>query len=206
MHLAAGVRIAVAGQANEAHGEASGEIQEMQLLDLPGEAPQLGGQARKERYPKPWILVDELLEWSAGETQGLDRLHGSGGGGVRRAVEQRKLAEEVAGSKGGDDRLVALRGWQDDLHRSGGHHVERVARIALVEDDLVAPESAPNHGSCKSAQSHGLDMREEGALLQAGDREFLVPHVDPDLTIRLARAPCGARWRHVNPRGFNDPA
>jgi hypothetical protein len=55
--------------------------------------------------------------------------------------------------------------------------VERVAWIALVEDDLISPESAPRHGCGQDAESGGLDMCEQGALLEAVYREFRVAHV-----------------------------
>src|SRR4029078_12768284 len=110
---------------------------------------------------------------------------------MRRAVEQGKLAEEVTGAQGGDDCFLAIRRWQDNLHRPGAHHVERVPWIALVEDDLVTPESAPCHGPCQNLQPRRLNVGEEGALLQAVDREFFVEHLaDQLLIVKWRRSIC----------------
>src|SRR3990172_9715759 len=100
--------------------------------------------------------VKDWQERSASEAQRLDRLYGGGRGRVRRAVEQRQLAEEVARLKAGDDRLIALRRRQNDLHRARRHDVERIAGIVLVKDDLVASEATPHHCVSQNGQSIGL--------------------------------------------------
>ncbi len=61
---------------------------------------------------------------------------------ARRAVEQRDLAEDVAGPERRQDRLVAGLGRQRDLDLARHDDEQRVARIAGVEDDLAAPEAA----------------------------------------------------------------
>ena len=150
-----GSRVAVSCEAHEAHRQPAGEIEEVELLDVPGEASQLGRHSGEEGDPQPAILVEQLLERRPAEAQRLDRLDGGGRRGMRRTVEQRQLAEEVAGLEGGDDRLVPLGRWQHDLHGAGGHDVQRVAGIALVKDHLVAPEASPHHGASSRSRSPG---------------------------------------------------
>src|SRR3990172_927498 len=135
--------------------------------------------------------VKDWQERSASEAQRLDRLYGGGRGRVRRAVEQRQLAEEVARLKAGDDRLIALRRRQNDLHRARRHDVERIAGIVLVKDDLVAPESTSHQGAGDNAQSLRFDMGKQGASPQACDHEFVVRHPYPNLhRWPRRRAPC----------------
>ena len=63
--------------------------------------------------------------------------------GMRCPVEDRQLAEELAGTQDRHDRrLGALVARQDDLDRSARQDEQGVTRIALVEDRLAAPEPA----------------------------------------------------------------
>ena len=158
--------------AHEAPGKAPGQIEEVQLLDVAGEAPQLGDEAREQRAPQARLRLDQLVERGTTEDEGLRGLDRRGGGGVRRAVEERELAEEVAPRERGDDRaLLALGRREDDLDRPGLDDEQGVTGVALVEDRLAAPEAAD--AKPLGARSEGLvvDLREQRATPKGIDAE-----------------------------------
>src|SRR3972149_6640061 len=79
-----------------------------------------------------------------------------------RVVEERQLAEEVARPEGRDDRrLLVLRRRQDDLHGAGGHDVEGVARVVLVEDRLAAAVAPGSERRGEGRQPGLVEAREE---------------------------------------------
>ena len=138
--LAVGVRVGLAGHPHDPARQAAGQVEEVELPDVVGEAAQLADEAREQRAPQAGVLVDQAVEGVAAEDERLGGLERDRGGGVLRAVEQGQLAEEVARAEGRDDRaLLALGVGQDDLHGAGLDDVERVAGVALVEDRLVPP-------------------------------------------------------------------
>ena len=97
-----------------------------------------------------------------GRARVSDALERDRGRRPRRPVQQGELAEEVARAQGGDDRLLALRRWQDDLDRAVADHVQRITRVALVEDHLVAsevPASKPADDVAQRLITHVLEQR-----------------------------------------------
>ena len=81
------------------------------------------------------------------EDERLGRLDRDDRRRVRRAVEDRQLAEELARAEDRDDRrLGALVARQDDLDRAAGEDEQRIARVALVEDGLAPAEPADRGG------------------------------------------------------------
>ena len=54
---------------------------------------------------------------------------------ARAAVDQRDLAEEIPLARGLEDDALARVVLEEQLHHAGAEHVERVARIPVVEHD-----------------------------------------------------------------------
>ena len=106
-------------QPRQAHRQATREVEEVELLDVAGQAAQLGHEAGQQRVAQARITVEQVVEDGPREHQRLGRLEGRRGRRVRRAIEQRQLAEEVARPERGDDGLLALRRGQHDLDRAG---------------------------------------------------------------------------------------
>ena len=133
------------GEPEQPGGHPPGHVEEVELLDVIGQPAQLAGQGRQQGVAGGRLGVDQQPESLARQDQRLGRLEGDRRRRARRPVEQGQLAEEGARPDGGQDRLVALLGRQHDLDRPGGDDEQRVARVALVEEDLVAPEAAGPH-------------------------------------------------------------
>ncbi len=160
-------RVGLAGHPHDLAGKASRQVEEVQLPDMMGQPTQLADEAGEECTAEARILVHEAIERVAVQDQGLGRLEGDRGRGVRLAIEQRELAEEVSGAEGGDDGpLLALGVRQDDLHRAGLDHVERVPGVTLMEDRLVASIAPAAQRVDAAPQRRVVDAREEGAPTQ----------------------------------------
>src|SRR5450759_3838283 len=100
----------------------------------------------------------------ATEDEGSRRLVGDRGRRAFGAVEQRELAEEITRAQRGDDGLVfALWRGQHDLHGTRLDDVERVARVALVEDRLVAAVAARPQRIDADGQRAIIHLRKERA-------------------------------------------
>ena len=84
------------GEPDEARRDAPGHVEEVELLDVDGEAPQLGGQRREQRVADRGLRRDQLAELVAWQDDGLRRRERRRRRRPRRAVEQRELAEDVA--------------------------------------------------------------------------------------------------------------
>ncbi len=114
--------------------------------------------------------VDQEAEPIARQDQRLGRLERDRGGRAGRAVEEGQLAEEVAGPHRRQDRLVALLGGQHDLHGAGGDDEQRVARVALVEQDLAASEPAGPETGREPLEGGPIETGEQGDPLERLDR------------------------------------
>ena len=67
------------------------------------------------------------------------------GGGARARVEQRQLAEHLAGAEDRQQVLAAVGGGAAELHLAVGDDVELVALVALVEQHLAAAQPGLGH-------------------------------------------------------------
>src|SRR5919198_178166 len=77
----------------------------------------------------------------AGEQRGARILERVRARGARAAIEERELAEELAGPHDRDERLLTELARQRDLHRALEDEVEVRARIILPEDRLAPAEA-----------------------------------------------------------------
>ena len=116
--------IDIANQANQAHREPPRQVEEVELLDVPGQPSQLAGERAQQGGHQLGIFGKESQELVAGERDRLRRLERGRRGRARPAVEQRQLPEEVAGLEAGDDGLLPLLRGKDDLHAAVHHDVQ----------------------------------------------------------------------------------
>jgi len=152
------------GLAKEVAGKPGRQVEELQIVDMIGRRADLDGQRGQERSPQVGVAIDELEEHLAPKHERLSGAHGHRRCGTRRAVEERQAAEEVAWpERGKDRRVLALRGRQDDLHAAGQDHMERIARIVLVEDRLARPIAARPHRSTQIVEHRVGHAGEERA-------------------------------------------
>ena len=120
----------------------------------------------EQRVAQARDRVEQLAEDRPRQDQRLGRLERGGRGRARRAVEQRQLAEEVARPQRGDDRLLPFRRGQHDLDRAGADDVQRVARVALVQDHFVAPEAAHAQSARQRLQAWSWSARSNSGQLR----------------------------------------
>src|SRR5436309_14451129 len=96
------------------------------------------------------MLFHELDELAAFEQQELRIFHDDGIARAWLAIEQGKLAEELAGPEDGQSELLAIGGGHADLHAAGLDHVKIAARLAIHEDSraLAVKPSAQAREQC----------------------------------------------------------
>ena len=83
-------------------------------------------------------LVEELLELLVAHRHHLRLGDGGGGRGARARVEERELAEHLAGAEDGEEVLAAVAARAAELDLALADDVEPVALVALVEQDVAA--------------------------------------------------------------------
>ena len=145
----------------EARREAPGDVEEVELLDVVGEPPQLRGERGEERVADRRLGREQLAELGPRQDRGLRRLDRDRRRRARRPVEQCQLAEDVAGPERREDRLVAGVARQHDLDRPRHDDEQRVARVAEMEDDLAASESPGAHAAGDPIEAGGIEPGEE---------------------------------------------
>ena len=69
-----------------------------------------------------------------------------GGGGARRPVNERHLAEELARAERGEGFLPALATGDGNLHGAGEHEIQAFAGLACPEDHLASRNEDGAHG------------------------------------------------------------
>ena len=87
-----------------------------------------------------WAENEELLQINAIEPQSLCLLSGDDGGSAGAVIEHREFAKEIAPC--GDFEHDALTGvvFEKHFHFARADHVDRVARLSVVENDLPGIE------------------------------------------------------------------
>ena len=131
------------GEPDEPRRHAAGHVEEVELLDVDGEAAQLAGQRGQQGVADRRLGGDQLAELVARQDDGLGRRERRRRGRPRRAVEQGELAEDVArpqASRGSPRRRSPT------AARSSPRRTTMMNRaspgIAGMEDDLAATEPA----------------------------------------------------------------
>src|SRR5260221_13079739 len=109
----------------------------------------------------------------------LAALDGDGGGGARLVVQERHLAEEVAGTEDGEDHLTSVVSEDGDLDPPLQDHEEEVALLVLEEDDGVFRVAPARREPGKARDVRVGQLREDGD----GAEEFLLVHSAGSYTI-----------------------
>jgi hypothetical protein len=88
---------------------------------------------------------------------------------VRRArapVEQGELAEVCGRAERTEDDLAPVLAEDGDLHLPGAHHVQRVARVALADDQRAARHALLAHERGEHASLVGREPLEHGDVAE----------------------------------------
>ena len=121
-------------QAQDRLREAPGDIEEKHVFDLLAGAAEPVAEHGQQGQPDLRALSEKGDELPPFEYQQLAVLHGAGVGGARTPVEQRDLAEDLAGLDDVQRDLFAVRGGNGDFHAAGHHRHEAAAGISLGKD------------------------------------------------------------------------
>ena len=157
-----------AGEAEQPGGHAAGHVEEVELLDV----GRSGGGARRPGPPaarRGWP-ARVSISWrnrSRGRTRVSVGSRADRGGRARRAVEQRQLAEEAPGRTVARMASSPSSDGRQDLDRARGDDEQRIARIALVEQDLASPEAPGPQPRGEALQAGRVQPREELAPARA---------------------------------------
>ena len=125
------------------------------------EPPQLSGERGEERVADRGFGREQLAELGPRQDERLRRLEGRCRRRARCAVQERELAEDIAGPQGRQDRLVPGVGRQHDLDRPGHDDEQGVAGVAEVEDDFAPPEAAASHPLADPFEARRVQPGEE---------------------------------------------
>ena len=136
--------VAVVGELGHAppHAGVGGLV--VRLDQQLGQAPHAQRERGREDVRDRRVALAQRVEVELVDRARLALLDRDHGGAARRGVvEQRDLAEALARPDQAEHHGVAER--RVDPHRvaPGVHEVQRVRRVAAVEDDLTTPEDAP---------------------------------------------------------------
>ena len=85
---------------------------------------------------------------------------------ARAGVEQRELAEHLAGAEDGQQVLAAVGGGAAELHLAVEHDVEPVARVALVEQHVAAAQPGLGHRGAQRGGRLVVERAEQRRLTQ----------------------------------------
>ena len=110
---------------------------------------------------RPSSHLQQVLVGERGERRVGD---GGDGGRARAGVEQRELAEHLAGAEDGQQVLAAVAGGAAELHLAVEHDVEPVAGVALVEQHLAPTQLGLGHGAAQSVGRLVVERAEERGL------------------------------------------
>ncbi len=136
-------RVSVVEHPQDPSSEPTGQIQEVEVLDLRRESTDLARERGQERVAERGLRVDQSIEGVPVQDVGRHGLEGDRRRRSRSPIEQRELAEEPARADRRQDRgLGAVIGGQGDLDLAVGDDEQRVARVTGMEDRLVAPEAS----------------------------------------------------------------
>src|SRR5512135_1762493 len=172
---ASGLPPARLGELAEVAGEAGLHVERGEPFDRRVRAPQPRRERPEEAPREDEIRLQEVEEDGAREDRELGLLLGDHAGGPRGVVEERHLAEVVAFAEGIQDDLAAVGGDDRDGDPALDDHVERVARLALLDDRLAAPVRPERGGLREGDTVFRRDPLEEGDL----GEELRDVHRDP---------------------------
>ena len=129
------------GQPGEARGESAGDVEEVQLLDMIGQAAELRRDRREQGVDDRGLGGKQFAELGTRQDERLRRLEGRGRRGSRRTVEQGELTEDVAGSERCENGLVPGVGREHDLDRTRHDDEEGVTWVPEMEDHFATAEA-----------------------------------------------------------------
>ena len=119
---------------------------------------------------------------------GQRREGGVGDGGDRRGaragVEERELAEHLAGAHDREQVLAAVGGRAAELHLALGDDVELVAGVALVEEDVATAQLGLGHRAAQRGGRLVVERAEQRCL-----PKHVVVHVNPPWSVRPGPCP-----------------
>ena len=131
---AIGVGAVFGGDQEEASGEASGDVEQVGVLD-----GLVGGAEAFDEHVDDGALgfgvgFEDVEEVGAVEGGHFGGFHGGGGGGARFVVEEGHFAEEVAGAVDGEHDFASVEGGDEDFDGAAEDDVHGGAGVVDVED------------------------------------------------------------------------
>ena len=151
------------GHVEQRAGDAAVDVEQRQRLDLAVGAAQPLHQAAHDRVRQARVLGQAARELGAAEDQHVGLHLGAHRGRMRLVVDQAHLADVVARLQHGEDHLAAARVGGQHAGAAGQQDEQRVRLLALLDDDLAAPEAplddavgdALRPASCVSSENSG---------------------------------------------------
>ena len=108
------------------------------------------------------------------QAEQLDLGQRGGGGRTRARVEEGQLTDQLAGAEHGEHVLPAVGGGAVELHLALGHHIEPVARVALVEEGVAARERGLRMEARSSAACSSSSAAKSGARRRTSSTSSLL--------------------------------
>ena len=158
----------LAAQLEQRLGHPAGDVGEHQVGHGFVGATEPLGQRLQERLGQRGPPSEPVVQGVV--TQPEQRAVGEGrrGGGASARVEQRQLAEHLAGRHDGQQVLATVDRGDAELDLAVEHDVEPVARLALGEDDVAFVVGALRHRRAQGGR---------GVVVESGEQRRAHEHV-----------------------------
>jgi hypothetical protein len=154
------------GPVEEEAGDPAGHVEQDEAGDLLVGLAQPARQLLEEGPRDARHLLDLAAEVLASQHVERGRLHGQHVGRARPPVEEGELAEVRSSAEGAEDDLAPVLAEDGDLHLPGAHHVQRVARVALADDQRAARHALLAHQRGEHASLVGREPLEDGDVAE----------------------------------------
>ena len=128
------------GHVEQRAGDPAVDVEQRERFDLPVGGAQAVHQAAHDRVREARVLGQAARELGAAEDQHVGLHLGADRRRVRLVVDQAHLADVVARLQHREDDLAAARVGRQHAGAAGQQDVERIRLLAVLDDDLSAPE------------------------------------------------------------------
>jgi hypothetical protein len=132
------------GQMQQPLRQSGRNRQEGRILDHLAEPAQPPARQLQQVQGQVVLNAQQLHEFAAPEHDQLDGIDRRRIGGPGQPVDQRDLAENIAGAHDVEKSIATVGGIGMDAQPPRQNAVQRIARIALTEQDLPGVEVAPH--------------------------------------------------------------
>ncbi len=137
---------------DQAFRDAPRQWHRLTILGALRKSSYLRGQHTRQPDRRAWMALQKGDQLTAVECQQFGRFDRNDAGRPLPAVEQRDLADDLAGPHQRKHHFFAIEARRHDLQRAGENSVELIAGIALAEENFLWRETLRGGGLKKAIE------------------------------------------------------